>query len=309
MLTWGLIFYSYSYLSMYRFSLFLLLFLSACSLHVRAAEMPDSVTRQLQQAQNRLTHFHTAHESDSVICCQEQMIAIYKAYIAGKQADDDRRLGATNGVVAIEFFFLIILIMIIAVYAASIVVRKKLKSHYDFELHKFELNTYTEVVKSQKELLNATSVAAPSEVGKQVEQQLNRAIEAIDKLRREISPEQLSEILVSQAQGLSTVRRMLDASENDTKPGAEEWTALRDDLERVNPVPVAYLDSQRSKMITDDYRMCLLVLAGIPPKHMVRLLCCTPQKISMQRKRYLQAFFGRSGRPAEFDLLLRTYKG
>lgn len=31
-----------------------------------------------------------------VICCQEQMIAIYKAYIAGKQADDDRQFGGNK---------------------------------------------------------------------------------------------------------------------------------------------------------------------------------------------------------------------
>lgn len=290
-----------------RFLLSLFLALSASNVH--AAEMPDSVAAGLQQAQTRLLLFRQAHETDSVIACQSRIIAIYSDHLPRQAEADDKLQRQTNDIVAIELFFLLVLAVVTAVYATSVIVRKRLKSHYNFELHKFEFDTYSEVIRSQKELLDATASAALPEVRSQVEERLHKAAEAIDELRQQLPAEELSGILVAQAQGLSPVRRMLDASESDTMPAPAAWADLRDALETVNPDAVSYLESRRPSMLTDDYRMCLLVLAGIPPKHMVRLLCCTPQKISMQRKRYLQTFFGRDGRPAEFDTLLRTSKG
>jgi hypothetical protein len=59
-------------------------------------------------------------------------------------------------------------------------------------------------------------------------------------------------------------------------------------------------------MIQEDHRMCMLICAGFSPKVMKELLICTSQKLSIQRKRFLEQYFNMRGSAKDFDLRLQS---
>ena len=140
--------------------------------------------------------------------------------------------------------------------------------------------------------------------------------ESYDQLRTQISNngrnvektelQQLAESRIEALQNTTIVRRFLEMYDTGKRPQQEDWDALFATINTINPKACDFLLLHKSTMILEDHRMCMLICAGITPKVMKALLICTSQKISIQRKRFLEQYFNQEGSAKDFDLLLQT---
>ena len=140
--------------------------------------------------------------------------------------------------------------------------------------------------------------------------------ESYDQLRTQISNngrnvektelQQLAENRIEALQNTTIVRRFLEMYDTGKRPQQEDWDALFATINTINPKACDFLLLHKSTMILEDHHMCMLICAGITPKVMKALLICTSQKISIQRKRFLEQYFNQEGSAKDFDLLLQT---
>lgn len=140
--------------------------------------------------------------------------------------------------------------------------------------------------------------------------------DAYEKLKSQISnhgsnkekteQQQLAESRIAALRNTKIVRRFLELYDIKKRPQQEDWDALFETINTVNPRACEFLLLHKSTMIQEDHRMCMLICAGFTPKVMKELLTCTSQKISIQRKRFLEQYFNTEGSAKDFDLLLQT---
>lgn len=124
----------------------------------------------------------------------------------------------------------------------------------------------------------------------------------------EFEGEDLVKVRLEYFQTNSVVRNFYSKSVDNIRIEESDWQKLTECIEQVSPSLIYFLQRHRYNMEDTDYKICLLVIVGIPPKFMKLILNCTAQKISMQRKRLLKKIFNIDGLPCDFDYKLRSFK-
>lgn len=147
---------------------------------------------------------------------------------------------------------------------------------------------------------------------KQNESIKKRILESKKKIKNdfesEFEGEDLVKVRLEYFQTNPVVRTFYSKSVDNIRIEESDWQKLTECIEQVSPSLIYFLQRHQYNMEDTDYKICLLVIVGIPPKFMKLILNCTAQKISMQRKRLLKKIFNIDGLPCDFDYKLRSLK-
>lgn len=204
--------------------------------------------------------------------------------------------------IKINIYILVILFGFVIAIVAILYVRKKKK--YTKLLKEYQKAIYD--AKIEKEKMN---ILITNNIHRELESQKRKVSETIKKaqsIEEKLSPEELVQMRLDTFQQTTIVVHFLNCSIHNKKIEEKDWISLFEIISEVAPPVAKFLREHRARMQDSDYRMFMLVIVGIPPKHIKQLLYCTYQKISMQRKRYFKIFFGKDGKPTDFDFTLRS---
>lgn len=282
---------------------FIVLFFLCVSVQSSPCQVQDSSSYVEQ-----ITRFRKSGNTDSLVYYQSKLISFYQGEISSIHDAEQRKLAGKErmrGILLIEWGCLGLLLVSVAVAVVLYFYRKRMEAKGRYALLQMKFSFYIKRLVSQKDLLSLDEEEVSPLLRKHLRAEVDDTNRAIEQMKSGLSEAELEQMLVAQAQQLEVVKRFLNLAANDARPVPDDWTMLHDGLHVIYGHAVDFLDGKRKDMLEEDYRMCLLILAGFLPKQMVRLLCCTPQKISMQRKRHLASFFSEQGKPADFDRRLR----
>lgn len=186
---------------------------------------------------------------------------------------------------------LLLLVIIIVIYLN----RRKLQAKFD--------TVYQDYVEKSSLLDNVYSSMLQMQ---DAYEQLKSQISNHGSNKEKTEQQQLAESRIAALRNTKIVRRFLEMYDTKKRPQQEDWDALFETINTVNPRACEFLLLHKSTMIQEDHRMCMLICVGFTPKVMKELLTCTSQKISIQRKRFLEQYFNTEGSAKDFDLLLQT---
>lgn len=186
---------------------------------------------------------------------------------------------------------LLLLVIIIVIYLN----RRKLQAKFD--------TVYQDYVEKSSLLDNVYSSMLQMQ---DAYEQLKSQISNHGSNKEKTEQQQLAESRIAALRNTKIVRRFLELYDIKKRPQQEDWDALFETINTVNPRACEFLLLHKSTMIQEDHRMCMLICVGFTPKVMKELLTCTSQKISIQRKRFLEQYFNTEGSAKDFDLLLQT---
>lgn len=262
----------------------------------------------LDSCENQVAHYQREGNLDSLILYQSKLISYYQGELATVQ--DSLRFaegwdGREHAALLIEWGALGLLLALVISSVVFFFCRKYFIKKEQLALRQMKFSFYAKSLFTQRDLLLLNSEKQSQIVQQHLQSYVDEAERGIEQMRNDLSDEELEKLMVGQAQQQDVVKHFLYLAANDVKPMPDDWKQLHDCLYSLYGRAVMFMDGKRKNMSEEDYRMCLLILSGFLPKHMVKLLCCTPQKISMQRKRYLETFFNVQGKPVDFDRMLR----
>ncbi len=185
---------------------------------------------------------------------------------------------------------LLLLVIIIVIYLNRRKLQAKLDTVYQDYVEKSSLldNVYSSMLQMQDAY-----------------EQLKSQISNHGSNKEKTEQQQLAESRIEALRNTKIVRRFLELYDIKKRPQQEDWDALFETINTVNPRACEFLLLHKSTMILEDHRMCMLICAGFTPKVMKELLTCTSQKLSVQRKRFLEQYFHTKGSAKDFDLLLQ----
>ena len=186
---------------------------------------------------------------------------------------------------------LLLLVIIIVIYLN----RRKLQAKFD--------TVYQDYVEKSSLLDNVYSSMLQMQ---DAYEQLKSQISNHGSNKEKTEQQQLAESRIAALRNTKIVRRFLELYDIKKRTQQEDWDALFETINTINPRACEFLLLHKSTMIQEDYRMCMLICVGFTPKVMKELLTCTSQKISIQRKRFLEQYFNTEGSAKDFDLLLQT---
>jgi hypothetical protein len=186
---------------------------------------------------------------------------------------------------------LLLLVIIIVIYLN----RQKLQAKFD--------TVYQDYVEKSSLLDNVYSSMLQMQ---DAYEQLKSQISNHGSNKEKTEQQQLAESRIAALRNTKIVRHFLEMYDTKKRPQQEDWDALFETINTVNPRACDFLLLHKSTMIQEDHRMCMLICVGFTPKVMKELLTCTSQKISIQRKRFLEQYFNTEGSAKDFDLLLQT---
>ncbi len=281
---------------------FIVLFFLCVSVQSSPCQVQDSLPYVEQ-----ITRFRKSGNKDSLVYYQSRLISFYQGEISSIHDAEQRKLAGKErmrDILLIEWGCLGLLLVSVVVAVVLYSYRKRMEAKGRYALLQMKFSLYIKRLVSQKDLLSLDEEVSPL-LQKHLRAEVDDTNRAIEQMKSGLSEAELEQMLVAQAQQLEVVKHFLNLAANDSRPVPDDWTMLHDGLHVIYDHAVTFLDGKRKDLLEEDYRMCLLILAGFLPKQMVRLLCCTPQKISMQRKRHLASFFNEQGKPADFDRRLR----
>lgn len=196
----------------------------------------------------------------------------------------------------------------------SIIIILALSSIILFLLYFRKKKTYLTLLGSLKIALNnletqkQTLIELKKKNAEMQNQIVNQAQYTLNTIESQFTDEDLIKARLEQFQSSSIVQRFYTCAEKGLKTTDKEWTELIACISKIAPAIMHFLNKNKCKISNIDFKMCLLIAVGIPPKHMKKILICTGQKLSMQRKRHLYTFFHIDGKPCEFDSLLKSLK-
>ena len=186
---------------------------------------------------------------------------------------------------------LLLLVIIIVIYLN----RRKLQAKFD--------TVYQDYVEKSSLLDNVYSSMLQMQ---DAYEQLKSQISNHGSNKEKTEQQQLAESRIAALRNTKIVRRFLELYDIKKRTQQEDWDALFETINTINPRACEFLLLHKSTMIQEDYRMCMLICVGFTPKVMKELLTCTSQKISIQRKRFLEQYFNTEGSAKDFDLILQT---
>lgn len=186
---------------------------------------------------------------------------------------------------------LLLLVIIIVIYLN----RRKLQAKFD--------TVYQDYVEKSSLLDNVySSMLQMQDAYEQLKSQISNHGSNKEKTEQQL----LAESRIAELQNTKIVRRFLEMYDKKVLPKQEDWDALFETINTINPNACDFLLLHKSTMIQEDHRMCMLICAGFTPKVMKELLICTSQKLSIQRKRFLEQYFNMRGSAKDFDLRLQS---
>lgn len=137
---------------------------------------------------------------------------------------------------------------------------------------------------------------------------ISNAQNAVSSVESQFSDSDLIKARQELFQASPIVQHFYLCATNGIRTSDEDWTELTECINKITPATIEFLNKYKYKITEIDYRMCLLIIVGVQLKYIKKILFCTAQKLSMQRKRHLHTFFHIDGKPNEFDNLLRSIK-
>ncbi len=287
-----------------RHILFLSIFfiLPTLSPQASARIKPDSVgLREIHQAEQLLQRAEKSGDADTLIAAQKAVLQIYRNLLAEKTpvASD----AYSNYPLNMELTFVVFALFTLSF---TLLVKSYLARHKSkVEVLRCQMDAMDELLMVRKSAFIAQAKQDES-FKKENEERIKKLELRKQHLESSLSQEDLEEVRVLQFRANKIVQSLYRKCDEGKLLDDADCQSLLPVIESIAPRALSFLEQRKPRMIEEDYRMCLLILAGMAPKHIVRLLCCTSQKVSMQRKRYLKEFFSKEGKPSEFDILLRT---
>lgn len=198
---------------------------------------------------------------------------------------------------------IILLGVIIVVTAILLLIKKKRYAQL--------LNQYQRVlfeIKSEKDKMNVLMAQDRQDEFSKQENKVATAINKAKAIEENLSVDNLIRLRLDTFQQTPIVTHLYECAMRNQKVTEDDWNTLFHTITEITPPIAHFMKLRYGKMQDSDYKLCLLVIVGIPPKHIKEILCCTFQKISMQRKRYLKIFFDKEGKPSDFDDMLRSLR-
>lgn len=239
--------------------------------------------------------------ADTIIMAQKAALQTYRRLLAEKTSGSVQHQSNYALEVELAFGLFAMFALLCGLSVKAYVARHKSKVNG----LRMQMDAMDELLEVRKSVFNA-SAGQEAQCGHENEERIKELEMRKLRLELSLSQEDLEDVRVAQFRSNKHVQSVYRKCEAGKLLDEADWLALSHTIESIAPRALSFLEQRRPRMIEEDYRMCLLIVTGMAPKHIVRLLCCTPQKVSMQRKRYLKEFFLKDGKPAEFDTLLRT---
>ncbi len=264
--------------------------------------MTDSVRmREIRHAERLLMRAEKSGNADTLIAAQKTVLQTYRNLLPEKTSETGGIKQSTPLNMELTFALFAMFTLLFTFFAKTYVARHKSK----VEGLRMQMDAMDELLEVRKSAIK--TIAEHDESSKKENEERIKELELRKQhLESSLSQEDLEDVRVSQFRANKTVQSLYRKCDEGKLPEEADWQSLLFVIENIAPRALSFLEQRRPRMIDEDYRMCLLIIAGMAPKHIVRMLCCTPQKVSMQRKRYLKEFFSKEGKPSEFDTLIRT---